>query len=184
MGLFSGCECGYHQPNPKIQSQSPARWLCVYVPFFQVDCCNCLLQLLATCDTSQCWWSQLSSKVVGSIRFSNCKVDCCIHHRTQSWECLSWSSSWPNLQLFIVILVAIKHVILFCSFARYHHNRVIVHRDLHRVWTLIIFALSCDQSHDSSWRSSVQMNVDCSHTLMWSNYCIHATLSQSKWLVC
>ena len=181
--LFSGCECRYHHPNPKIQPQSPARWLCVYVPFYQVDCCNCLLQLLATCDTSQCWWSQLSSKVVGLNRYSDRKVDCHIHRCTQSWECLSWSLSWPNMQLIIAILVAIEHAILFYSFTRYHHDRAIVHRDLHCEWTLIICALSCNQNCDSSWWSSSRMKVDPSHTLVRSNYCVCATSSQSKLLV-
>ena len=167
--LFLGCECGYFHLNPKIQQQSPARWLCVYVPFFQVYCCNCLLQLLATSGTLQCWWTQLSSKVAGWNQFSNRKANWCIHHCAQSWYDSLWSLSWSNMKLFIAISIAMGHVILFCLFTRYHRERVMVHCDLHHKWTLIICTLSCNETRDCSLWPSSRMNFDHLHSLMKSN---------------
>jgi hypothetical protein len=94
-----------------------------------------LRQLFVTCNALQCWWSQLSSKVVGLNQLSNCKVDCRIHRCAQSWDGLSRSLSWSNMQWFITISLVIEHAIRSCSFARYRRSRAVVLCDLHCKWT-------------------------------------------------
>jgi hypothetical protein len=92
-------------------------------------------QFFVTCNALQCWWSQLSSKVVGLNQLFNCKVDCHIHCCAQSWDCLSRSLSWSNMRWFITKLLVIEHAICSCSFARYCRGRAILLCDLHRKWT-------------------------------------------------
>ena len=108
---------------------------------FSPYCGVLLIKQVTTCYK---WCPTLWPTVFHNLKGN--MVDCRIHCCAQSWDFLSGSSSWSNTQLFITILAVIEHAILYCSFARYHCGRAIVHRNLHREWTLIVHTLLCEKT--------------------------------------
>ena len=124
-------------------------------------------------------------KVVGSKQFSYCKVDCCIHHCTKPWDCLSWSSSWSNMQLFITILVAIN--MQSCSAWSQSRDRAIVHGDLHfnerwsfahsRAIKLVIVHCYLHANECWSFAHSCAIKLLCSFdTIEWKQLIINSLL--------
>jgi hypothetical protein len=153
--------------------------ICLFQLVVAIAFCNCL-QHEIPCNVGgpnfhQKLWGQTNSPIVKLIItlivVLKYEIICCDLCHGQTCNCSLQPWLHLNIQLFL------------CLFARYHHDRGFVYRNIHCEWTLTIYALSCNQMSNSSLWSSLQMNVDHLHTLMQLYNYVCATSSHTNGLL-